>query len=263
MGDFFLDSIRDKILEHFFADLPKAEIPEVDPLDFECKRLEDKRNESYYLQRPHFFLDDLRLEKCLDRRDPSPAAPSPAPKPDARLLKTFESAWSFIEKLGASAEHYAERGLEYWKDPSDMLGQAAKIMMLMALGGGSSEESDKIRKNKAGDLRGKIEFRGKTYEIETRDDLIIVNGQSWRFEGTTSKTEAASIKVEGLSYDPDQESLELNIKGSLLFFEEKVSKSFQGDQVAKLLEALTTSAEAIATPEMQAKGIRLVPKEVA
>ncbi len=265
MGDFFLDGVRDRIHE-YFLEKTKAEDKKIDPVEFECRRLEAKLHESYYLQRPHLFFQEPQLEKCRARREAAPVEPIFQSKPDPIILKALEKFRGFAESLATSAEHYAKIGMDYWENPQDLAGQVFKILVLCALSGLGKEEAaspSDIDKGEDGNIHGSFEFRGQRYRVETREDLIIVNGRVWKFEGTTTKTEAAEIRVEKLEFDPDEESLKLTIKGSVLFFEEQVSKSFQGDQVAKLLEALTNTSDAVATPEMAAKGIRLVPKEAA
>ena len=111
-----------------------------------------------------------------------------------------------------------------------------------------------------GVIRAALNFRGKDYDFRASDNgTISVNGKTWKLEGTTAATKMASVELESMTYNPDDESLRVEIKGSMLFVTKKIDKTLKGDQVEQILKALTESEGPIATPEMEKNGIRLVP----
>jgi len=264
MGDYILEDAWTRVRDFFLDQLQETEpSSSLDPMEFECRQIERRFHESQYFHVPHYFFQDRAgLERCRARRDPAPvAAFAEEGEPGLKLL---DRALNGLESLGRGVQAYAQRSWEYWKDPTDIGGQIIKILVIAGLGGGgATEEENEVRKTKTGGLRGNLHFRGKSYDLKTQDDKIIVNGRAWKFDGTTAKTEAASIRLESLSLDEAEESLQLEIVGSVACFEERVNKTLQGDQVEKLLEALANGDSAISTPDMEAKGIRLIPADMS
>jgi hypothetical protein len=248
MGDFFLDGVFGRIRDYF--EIPETEVS-TEPVKVERQEMEQRFEARQYFRRPTLFFQDKTAFETF----------RPCEK-KVSLSELLDQAGDGLLDLARGLKAYSDRGLEYVLHPKDFGGILLQAMVLTAFGGGADRKTG-LRQNKDGDFRGSFKFRGKRYEIETHGDVITVNGNHWKFEGSTSRTKAATIRVEKFDFNQENETLELAIEGSLAFFQETVSKSFQGDQIAALLESLTNSSDSLATPEMQAKGIRLIRVEAA
>lgn len=125
----------------------------------------------------------------------------------------------------------------------------------------SSESADSSEAPKKGLI---IEMRGQTFSVERdpEDGTIAVNGNRWRFAGTTPKTRVATITLRDVAWDPDQETFHIDILGRLFLMEQKVSKSLKGDAAFQVLQALASSSGPLSTPEMSSQGIQLERSDV-
>lgn len=200
------------------------------------------------------------MNRCLQRhaqlwKDPElESAPSPSSED---IIHYFETG---IHALGRGLMFLGRKQAELWEGMDPQLKTFLKMGAYLLFAGASEGEEDEFRSKKDGSIRGSIRFRGKQYDLVAyQDGRLSVNGQIWKVEGTKAETEAASIQVENLDYNPDSETLSLKIKGSVLFVSKSFRKQVSGDQLATLLDTLERGEGTIETPEMKSNGVRISP----
>lgn len=241
--------------------------------DFEDKRCDAVLEDNQY---DHFFdkygiwgrRDDEEVNRCIERRAKRWKSAEKVESTSDSEDNLFFHLDDGLEALGRGFVWLARKPQQLWNSiPSEqqnMLKFAGLFLMARAGLWGTSSENEFHSNKKDDSLRGSFKFRGKEYEVVAyADGRLSINGQVWKVQGTKTETEIASINIDKMEYNPGSETLSVKIKGTIALVSKYFERQVGGDKLAELLEVLTTSNEAIETPEMKATGIRLVPSDKA
>jgi len=237
---------------------------EEDLADDRCEAILDDYRQDFYFDRGMAFdrRNDSEVNRCLERRSQKWKASEPetsASDSDGNIFHDLEHG---LTALGHGLVWLGRKPQEFWEgiDPQQRNFIKAGALIFLARAGLLGSSDDDFHSKRDGTLRGSFKFRGKDYDVVAYSDgRLSINGQVWKVEGTKTSTEAASIKIDKMDYNEGSETLSVKIKGTLLLVSKYIEKQVSGDQLAQLLEILTTASGPIETPEMKKSGIRLIP----